>query len=115
MLEDKDASGKIVTVTTTGASALAYSLAPKTGFELLRFSLSNGTTPATSENLVVTVDSKNGAAYDTVIYTKDMNAVDDIDKSFDDIIQEYGDKITFAWTNTNTVTYGLTIKYRKIL
>lgn len=99
----------------TAGAAMAYSLNPDKHFQLLDYRLANGTSPATSENLTVTINSKYGSAYDTIISTTDMNNVDDLYEDFDNMKCQKGDTIDFAWANTNTVTYGLVVTYRRLI
>lgn len=103
-----------VTVNITGSATLAYTLNPRTAFQLVDFRLNNGTSPATSEDLTVTLTALDDDAADAVIYRKDMLSVDDIYESWDNMKQVAGDKIAFAWNNNNTVTYKITIKYKRI-
>jgi len=112
--EWNESISKIVTVRTTGAVGLAYSLKPKNGFQLIDYRLNSATTPATSEELVVTLNAYAGSAYDTVISRTNMNGVDDLYEDFDNMKLVAGDSVDFAWTNTNTVTYGLVMTYRRL-
>jgi len=103
-----------VTVNVTGSAAIAYTLDPNTAFQLLDVAISNATSPATTENLVVTISAADSDAADVVIYTKNMDAVDDLYRNWDRMRRSIGDQVTFAWTNSNTVTYKMTIKYKRI-
>ena len=109
----------IVTTRATGAVAVATSIKPPSGtaFQLYGFYLNLSSAPTTSENFTVTLDSGGGAAYDTNIYTRDLTvgSVTDVVKMFDEpIICTGGDEIDFAWANTDTRTYGLTIIWRRM-
>lgn len=80
-----------------------------TRFDSLTLNLSLA--PTTSENFTITLDSRNGAAYDTLLYSLDLSAgsVTDLvlDESDIDITLYDGDALVIAWTNTDTRTYGL--------
>ncbi len=109
----------IVTTRATGAVAVATSIKPPSGeaFQLYGFYLNLSAAPTTSENFTVTLDSGGGAAYDANIYTRDLTvgSVTDVVKMFDEpIVCTGGDEIDFAWANTDTRTYGLTIIWRRM-
>ena len=68
--------------------------------------------PTTSENVIVTLDSAQGAAYDTVLSSVDMvgktsHYIKDLGSFF------VGDKIKVAYANSNTRNFGLEIVYRE--
>ena len=99
----------------TGGVALASTLAPGHSFELLEVNLHLGAASATAENFTATVDAYGGAAYDVVIYSKDMNTITNVVwRPEPNLIFSATDEIDFAWANTNTETYGLEIRYRRI-
>ena len=108
----------IQTVNVPVASgAIAYSLNPKFGFELIEFTLHLGSTPTTSQDFSVTKNADVGADYDTQIYKKDLSTItEDIYYSClpEEIVGEAGDQIDFAFANADEVTYGLQIKYRRL-
>jgi len=114
----------VVTAKFTGAAAILATtakIAPKLSsqFRFLGVSCKFSAAPATSESLVVTLDSRFGSDYDVILYTVDpsVGAVTSIVKSFDnDDIFTYdsGDEITVAYTNTDTRTYGLQLKYKQL-
>ena len=106
----------ILTVEETAAVAMAYSLAPGYAFELIEFTLHLDLTPTTSEDFTATKNVAAGAAYDTLVYSKDLSTIaNDIYFSCEpeEFLFETGDTLDFAYTNTDTVTYGLQIKYRR--
>ena len=73
-----------------------------------------GSASATSENLVISVDSAAGAEYDQILDTQDMNTLQDYSYVPTVPIPLFaGDKIKVTWTNTNTETYGLEIVWQK--
>ena len=97
--------------TATGAAAMAGSYTVGTvakDIKEVRVHLSSAS--ATSENLVISVDSRHGSAYDVVLVTQDMNTVQNLAWSPDGIIHmEEGDKLLVTWANTNTRTWGLEV------
>jgi hypothetical protein len=101
---------------STGAAAISYTFAPgkKISFEELRLNLSAAS--ATAENFVITLKSHKGTAYDVVLYSRDMNTVQDLVYIPERVHQlEDGDSLLFEWTNTNTRTYGMEIVYKAAL
>jgi hypothetical protein len=67
-----------------------------------------------SENFTITVNSATAAAYDTVIFSQDMNAVTDLLWVPDEPIPIVNnDVLDFAYANTNTRTYGLEATFKR--
>ena len=98
----------------TGAAGLSTTLSPAIGFELIDVRIHVGVAPTTSENFTITLDSDTGTAYDTLIYSYDMKTVTDILWTPEETVKfDAGDSLDFAWTNTDTKTYGLEIRYRR--
>jgi len=97
---------------STGAAAIASTLAPGIGWQLLgirvHLSAAGG-----SGSLTATVDNGSGAAYDCVILTQDMTSVTDLVWS-PERPMEFGpnDELDIAWPNAGTKTYGLEIIYK---
>jgi len=85
----------------------------KTDWEFLGFELHLSAAWATSEDLTVTRDALAGSGFDTLLYTRNMNGVQDIVYRFDPAkIMRAGDVAKFAWANANSRTWGLTILAR---
>lgn len=101
----------------TGSAAINKTTAIAAAFKLTKILVHFDSAPTTSENLVVTLDSGAGAAYDTVLYSVDPSA-----SSLTDIVYTpdgecslvSGDEIKVAFTNTDTVTYGVSIYYEEL-
>lgn len=96
----------------TGAAAISETtgaLDRPTRFDGLTLHLSAG--PTTSEDFTITLDSRNGAAWDTLLYSLDLSVVPTTDLVLDEtdinITLYPGDALVIAWTNTDTRTYGL--------
>lgn len=75
-----------------------------------------GVAPTTSENLVITLNSSQGAAYDTIIFDQDMSTlgggvIDLILTSddFGDLVMGPEDEIDCAYTNTDDLGIGLVV------
>ncbi len=69
--------------------------------------------PTTSENFVITLDSRLGVTYDTVLYSQDLSvgSVTDLVLSQDDIdiVLFRGDALAVTWTNTDGRTWGMEV------
>jgi len=101
--------------TFTTADLVTPTLYPQCVFELIGFEMNIGTAPTTSENLTVTKDAGDGSDYDVVYLTQDMSGVTDLVKVWGKPLRcNADDKIVFAWTNTDSRTYGLKIIYRRM-
>lgn len=100
----------------TGAGAMSVTFDPEGSCKVLQVNLHLNETSATSENLVISLDSDNGTEYDVNLVTKDMNTIKDLILTDYDIGRFYmfgADKMTFAWNNNNARTWGLEIIYQK--
>jgi len=101
----------------TGAAAIAMAATPGYRFKLKAIYLHLSAAPTTSESLTVTLDSGLAAAYDTVIYKRDLTV-----GSLTDLYVEFGDNFIFnsddhldvAWTNTDTKTYGIVVVCERV-
>jgi hypothetical protein len=98
----------------TGAAAIALSLTPpKSSLVLVSVKLNLSATGGAAENFTVTINSATAAAYDTIIFSQDMNTVQDLMWLPEQPVPVLnGDVIDFAWANSNTRTYGLEVIYR---
>jgi hypothetical protein len=97
----------------TAAVAIAQTFAPAQNFVLLHVKLHLSAAGGAVEDYTITLDANAGAAYDILLRTVAMNAVaDDFYQPTLPIFFEKGDEIDFAYTNTNTRTYGLEVAYR---
>lgn len=108
----------IITTQVTGAAAISYSLAPGFAFELIEWTLKLDITPTTSESLTATKNVSAGAVYDVPIYAKDLATLTPTPEIYfscepEEFCFEAGDTLDFAYTNTDTRTYGLQMKYRR--
>ena len=84
-------------------------------WELLGYELTLDAASATAEDLTVTKDANQGAAWDVNILTEDMNTdqyIIDQGETFP-IFCKGGTKIDFAWANTNNKLYGLTVRVKR--
>ena len=98
----------------TGATALNSTLDPGGAWQLeeARIHL-NGA--GGSGNLVIKIDSGDGAVYDTVLSTQDMTSLTDFvyqPTRPHELLK--GDKLVFTWANSGSKTYGLTAIFHGI-
>jgi len=96
----------------TGATAIATSTSISGTYRLVSVTVHFNAAPTTTEDLTVTLNANDGAAYDTVLYSVDPSASSATDIVFipdGDIIFETGDELDVAYANTDTNTYGLRI------
>ena len=101
----------ILKSTTTDNVAIAKTITPSGAFALesvmLHLSAAGG-----AGNLTITVDSGDGAAYDTVLFTQDMTLVVDLYWQPERPIElDDGDQLLIAWANGAGRTYGLIVKW----
>ena len=104
-------------IKATGAAAISVSVDPGASFYLISVLMHTGTTPTTSENFTVTLNSVEGPAYDTVLLKRDLSVGGVVDLEYNaDVNKKYqkGDTIDIAWANTETGTYGLKVEYELV-
>jgi hypothetical protein len=100
--------------TATGAAAISASCRPFDNAVIERVTLKLSAAASTSENVVVTLDSGNGAAYDLILLTFNPSAIGGTSFIWvpDEVLSiSMDDVITVTFTNTDTLTYGVTIRY----
>jgi hypothetical protein len=94
----------------TGAGPMAESLTPTQPLLLICVKLHLDIAGGTSENFTVTINSESGAAYDTLLFSQDMETVTDILWIPEQPIPILNyDVLDFAYANTNNRTWGLEI------
>jgi len=99
----------------TGAVAMSETLTPGYAFELkevrLHLSAAGGTA---SENFTITEDAYEGAAYDAVHFSYDMETASDVVQTYYNREKHFGsgDALVFAFANANTRTWGLKVIYK---
>jgi hypothetical protein len=106
--------GGLVKTTGTGAAAMAVTFTAIKACRLVSVTVKLSTAPTTSENLTVTLDATAGAAYDVLLYSGDPSATSATSvvlssTHWGEVWLVAGDKITVAYTNTDTRTYGVQI------
>jgi hypothetical protein len=113
-------TGGAPTVTkATGSAAIALSYTHATeAFVLDAVTVHFNAAPAAAGSLTVTLDSADGAAYDTVLATVDPSVVvaTDIVVGFDGgpFPCKAGDAVVVAYANPSARTYGATIRTRRV-
>ena len=99
---------------STGAAAVAYTLAPDARWMLEEFRI-HLSAVGTAGNLTITVDDADGAVYDVVLYTLSMVTITDhVWKPVNPIIFDTSDTVVVAWANASNRTYGIEIVYSLI-
>jgi hypothetical protein len=109
-------SGGYVAETLAGTETATITLAPGVAFEILEVRMHLNSNPTTAEYFTVTLDCNSGSAYDVVLYKHDFSDPPNTDLLWIPHRQndfDPGDKLVFAWTNTDAVTWGLEVKYRR--
>ena len=98
---------RVVSIQTATSSAVSWSIGPGDQYNCSRIAIKIDSVPTTSEEITVTLDSVQGAAYDTVLRSVDPYATSATSIVFKDLNgQMNGDKLLVAYTNTdgNSVT-----------
>jgi len=97
----------------TGSGAMDYTFTPGKEFVLTEVRIHLSAASATAENFVIAVDSPKGSEYDVVLYSRDMNTVQDLVYQPDPRHGfAAGESLKFTWTNTNARTYAMEIIYK---
>jgi len=86
-------------------------LRPGAPFEFLGFYLTLDAAASTvSEEFTITIDADKGSAWDSRVYTKEMNGIQHINNMFATPKQcASGDKLNCVFANADTNTWGLTL------
>lgn len=98
---------------STAAIAMSKTFAPAKEFQFEEVRIHLSAASSTSENFIITLLSVKGSVYNVVLYTRDMDTLQDLvyqptkEHKFED-----GDRLSFTWTNTNLRTYGMEIIYK---
>ena len=108
-----------VALKATGSGAMNETIQRDTlGDGLIEVYLHLNTPATTSEYFSIQIDSADGSEYDTVLFKKDLSDSDDDGNPIEDVIyspeniktiESYGDYIDFTYTNTDGITWGLTV------
>ena len=110
------ALGKAIPFRATGSAAIASSLIPTTPIVLDSVRLHLSAVGGLVEDFTVTINSVTGAVYDTVLFSQDMVAVQDLFWQPDrPIAIVNSDVIDFAFKNALGRTYGMEVIYRREL
>lgn len=97
-------------LTPAGTETWFVGCSYKSKWKLVGFDLHMSATGGTSENLTITKDAAVGATFDTLLYTQDMNAIQNLNYRFDPVRElDANDVVKFAYANTNSRTWGLSI------
>jgi len=92
----------------TGAGAISTTTTALTSeVELCAILIHVSAAPVTAENLVISLDAIDGAAYDTVLATVAMAGVTDLAVTDIGIPLHIGDALKVTWTNTDARTVGV--------
>jgi len=98
--------------TGTGAIATAVAVAVGQTYRVVSVTLHINTAATTSENLTITLNATNGAAYDTLLYSVNPATSALLNLVWQPAVPLYligGDSLDIAWTNTEGRTYGLLV------
>ena len=107
----------IYKVAATGSGAITATSAAAAVWELDHVSIHFDIAPAASEDLVISIDATDGAAYDTVLLRVDPSTGSLGDITYipnKPLTLASGDEITVSFTNTDGRTYGVRIIGRKL-
>jgi len=109
---------KIAQDSASGSGAMSVTFDPEGSARLIQVNIHLNTVSATSEDLVINLDSQLGVEWDVNIITEDMDTKKDLILNhweLRDYTMFEGDKVTFTWANSDTRTWGLEIIYRRYL
>lgn len=104
-----------IVYTNTSAVAVSASCVAQDVIIVKQVTVHFSSAPTTSENLVFTIDTNAGSAYDTVAYSADPSATSMTDLVWvpDDgaLVLVTGDALDITYTNTDTRTIGVQVYY----
>lgn len=99
----------------SGAAAMSVVISHNKPWQLSEIRLHLGAGGAASD-LTVTIDSSSGSAFDTVLYTKAMSGVTDVDYRWnpEPRFTHKNDKVIIAYANAGAATWGLEVIYEPL-
>ena len=101
----------VETFTSSGSGVLAFTVEPQQAYRLLEARIHLDAASGTVENFTITADSTAGTEFDDELESQDMNGLADHRAAFEiPPFFDPGDELDFAWANTNSRTFGLTVK-----
>jgi len=107
-----------VAETFDGTETVSYVVAPGDAFILLGIEMHLSAAPNTADVFSCTVDSNAGSAWDQVVYSTTMVSGTTVDVSYPTYpVDRYffdGDKLVFAFANTDGRTIGIKTTIRKV-
>ena len=102
-----------MTYPATGAVAIALSTSEARRFRLLKVTVKFDILPTTAEDVTLTLNAKDGEAYDVVLGRADPSigsgTGDVVFTGTEEDVYEDGDELDLAYPNTDTRTYGARI------
>lgn len=109
------ATDRIVSYYGTGAAALSEAITPGNRYRVISVMVHLSAAPTSAGAITVTYQPAQGAAYYTALNTQSMVGVTDYYWTPPaDLYLVYSDSLVVAYTNPDTVTYGLTVIVEKI-
>jgi len=101
----------------SGAETISFNIAPKYEFAFSNIEVTINTAPTTAEDLTIDLDSFQGASWDINIRTKSMLGLTSWDYAQQRDVRkarDKGDRIRFAYTNTDVRTLGIRVEYERL-
>jgi len=99
----------------TGSGAMSESYTKnKNGKDISEIRLHLSAAAATSENFTVYIDSATGSAYDTVLFSHDMDGVQDVVyiPTMLSRLTASNEVLMFTYTNSDARTWGLEVVFK---
>lgn len=107
-------SGAMLSAVGSGTSAIAVSSPSNSRHAIHAVTANWNTAPTTSQSITVTLNSVEGAAYDTILRKEDPSVGSVVDYSFEwdnPLRVQLGSTIDVAYTNTDSRTVSVEIIY----
>ncbi len=100
---------KYIAEELAGTETVKIALTSKQDFKFMGFRLNIAVAPGQADIMTITLDSIRGAGYDVVIYSKDLDAVTDLEyiNPNVDLPFRHGDILRVAWPNVANRTFGI--------
>lgn len=95
--------------TPVGTETVKVALAAKQDYQFLGFRIHMPTAPGQADVMTITIDSAKGAAWDTVIYSNDLDAVTDLEYINPNVDLPFAknDILRVAWPNVANRTFAI--------
>ena len=107
--DEIDISAKYIAEELAGTETVKIALVVKQDYKFLGFRLKIAIAPGQADIMTITIDSARGAAFDTVIYSADLDTITSLEYINPNVDLPFaqGDILRVAWPNVANRSFGI--------